>query len=60
MAQHLIKCSFTVALCSRGELGPIKMVHPHRLLGPVGFPDIMWGIPVDLVGDNVNAVVDGW
>ena len=42
-----------------GELGPIKMVRPCRLLDPDGFQDSMRGIPADLIGASVNAVVDG-
>ena len=57
---HLIKCSLSVALPFRRELGPFKMVRPHRLLDPDGFQDIMWGILADLVGAPVNALVDGW
>ena len=57
---HLIKCILTVALPSHGELGPIKMVHPQRLLDPVGFQDIMQEILADLVGVPVNALLDSW
>ena len=36
------------------------MVHPRRLLDPIGFKDSMKGIPADLTGTLVEALVDGW
>ena len=36
------------------------MVHPHKLLDPVGFQDAVLGIPADLVGTPVETLVDEW
>ena len=36
------------------------MVHPRRLLDPVGFQDTMRGVMADLAGAPVEAMVDSW
>ena len=41
------------------ELGPIKMVHPHRLLDPIGFQNAIQEIPADLVDAPLEALVEG-
>ena len=57
---HLIKCNLLVALPPHRKHGPILMVHPRRLLDPLRFQDTMRGIPADLSGTPVKALVDGW
>ena len=57
---HLIKCNLSVALPPCKEQRPILMVHPLRLLDPIGFQDSMRGIPADLTGAPVKALGDGW
>ena len=49
-----------MALSPRREDGSILMVCPRRLLDPVGFQDTMRGIPAELSGAPVEALVDGW
>ena len=49
---YLIKCNLTVDLPPHVGQRPIKMVHPCRLLDPVGFQD--------LIGTPVKALVDEW
>ena len=36
------------------------MVHPRKLLDLIGFQYTMRGIPVNLAGVPVKALVDGW
>ena len=57
---HLVKCNVFVALPPHREQGPISMVHPQRLLDPVGFQDAMRGVTADLASAPVNALVDSW
>ncbi|XP_053109988.1 uncharacterized protein LOC128326693 isoform X1 [Hemicordylus capensis] len=57
---HLVKVGLTTTSHLRRGEGPIRMVHPKRLLDPVGFQEALEGFNVGSAGDPVDALVENW
>lgn len=41
-------------------MGPMKTVHPWRLLEPEGFQETSGGFLIDLFGESIEAQVNKW
>ncbi|XP_061465819.1 uncharacterized protein LOC133376896 [Rhineura floridana] len=56
----LLKFRLTVAFPLCKGRGPIKLVHPHRLMDPDGFQRALVNFPADRAGAPVETLVELW